>query len=82
MQLCLSFPGDGYYMKDTNAVFGARGDFTTSPEISQVFGEVRPTRVSMRGSLLIYPGIRRAVSRGVACLAVVKRWSTGVDPLG
>ena len=32
----------GYYMKKKN-VFGSRGDFTTSPEISQVFGEVEHT---------------------------------------
>jgi NADH dehydrogenase [ubiquinone] 1 alpha subcomplex assembly factor 7 len=36
----LSHPTEGYYMNPANAVFGSRGDFTTSPEISQVFGEV------------------------------------------
>ena len=41
MQLCLSHPTEGYYMNPSNAVFGTEGDFTTSPEISQVFGEVR-----------------------------------------
>ncbi len=41
MNLCLSHPTDGYYMNPANAVFGKRGDFITSPEISQVFGEVR-----------------------------------------
>ncbi|KAK0500165.1 S-adenosyl-L-methionine-dependent methyltransferase [Armillaria luteobubalina] len=41
MNLCLSHPIDGYYMNPANAVFGKRGDFITSPEISQVFGEVR-----------------------------------------
>lgn len=28
-------------MKSSNKVFGSGGDFITSPEISQVFGEVR-----------------------------------------
>ncbi|KAG6333096.1 hypothetical protein ID866_5998 [Astraeus odoratus] len=40
MQLCLSHPVHGYYMNPDHEVFGARGDFTTSPEISQVFGEL------------------------------------------
>jgi len=38
MALCLAHPAYGYYM--TRDPFGARGDFTTAPEISQVFGEV------------------------------------------
>jgi NADH dehydrogenase [ubiquinone] 1 alpha subcomplex assembly factor 7 len=38
IQLCLSHPQHGYYM--TGDPLGVSGDFITSPEISQVFGEV------------------------------------------
>jgi len=43
MELCLQHPTEGYYARhdSTNEIIGARGDFVTSPEISQHFGQVR-----------------------------------------
>jgi SAM-dependent MidA family methyltransferase len=38
MAECLLHPEHGYYT--TQEAFGARGDFTTAPEISQMFGEM------------------------------------------
>ncbi len=38
MEQCLCHPVHGYYMKKDP--FGTKGDFTTAPEISQLFGDV------------------------------------------
>ncbi len=38
MQLCLTHPQYGYYT--SHDPLGAQGDFTTAPEISQIFGEL------------------------------------------
>ncbi|CAH0480785.1 unnamed protein product [Peronospora belbahrii] len=40
MTRAMSHPDYGYYMTHAKNVFGSQGDFTTAPEISQMFGEL------------------------------------------
>ena len=45
MSLCLSHPAHGYYT--TRNPFGQTGDFITSPDISQMFGELIGHRINV-----------------------------------
>ncbi|PRT53483.1 NADH dehydrogenase [ubiquinone] complex I, assembly factor 7 [Wickerhamiella sorbophila] len=46
MRQCLTHPTDGYYVKQDP--FGSKGDFITSPEISQMFGELVGINILMQ----------------------------------
>lgn len=48
MEEALTNPHSGFYINQD--VFGAGGDFITSPEVSQMFGEV----ISLVSSLFVY----------------------------
>jgi len=45
MQLALTHPHHGYYTCKNN-VIGGNGDFITSPEISQIFGEIVAIKIA------------------------------------
>ena len=53
MSLCLGHPVHGYYMK--RDPFGAAGEFTTAPEVSQVFGELLGVWVAQAWSAIGSP---------------------------
>lgn len=79
MQMCLSHPTEGYYMKTDRPVFGDRGDFTTSPEISQVFGEVRR---DTECTVSILDDDLKVARRHLAAVAVVVCWQLEETALG
>jgi SAM-dependent MidA family methyltransferase len=54
MALCLSDPDYGYYT--TRQPFGRNGDFTTAPEISQMFGELVGVWLASAWQALDSPG--------------------------
>ncbi|CAJ0850931.1 hypothetical protein AMST5_00342 [freshwater sediment metagenome] len=62
MSLCLGHPRYGYYM--TRDPFGAEGDFTTAPEISQMFGELLGVWVSEAWRMAGSPAPARLIELG------------------
>ncbi|WP_375456363.1 class I SAM-dependent methyltransferase [uncultured Methylobacterium sp.] len=62
MALCLGHPVHGYYR--TRDPLGARGDFTTAPEISQMFGELIGIWIASVWGLMGAPGPLRLVELG------------------
>ncbi len=62
MQACLADPDHGYYM--TRDPFGRRGDFTTAPEISQMFGELLGLWAAVVWQQMGSPGAFRLVEIG------------------
>lgn len=62
MALCLGHPRHGYYM--TRDPFGAEGDFTTAPEISQMFGELIGLWAGAVWRMMGEPGSLRLVELG------------------
>ena len=58
----LTHPEHGYYMRGD--VFGAKGDFVTSPEISQVFGELVGVWAALQYEALGSPETLRVVEFG------------------
>jgi NADH dehydrogenase [ubiquinone] 1 alpha subcomplex assembly factor 7 len=62
MGLCLGHPEHGYYM--TRDPFGREGDFTTAPEVSQVFGELIGVWVAQVWHLMGSPGVFSLIELG------------------
>ncbi len=62
MALCLGHPEHGYYM--TRQAIGSEGDFTTAPEISQMFGEVLAAWLAHGWALAGSPAPVRLVELG------------------
>ncbi|WP_375466258.1 class I SAM-dependent methyltransferase [uncultured Methylobacterium sp.] len=62
MALCLGHPVHGYYR--TRDPLGPRGDFTTAPEISQMFGELIGVWIAAVWGLMAAPAPLRLVELG------------------
>ena len=65
MRVALTHPTAGYYAsRDAEAVLGPKGDFTTSPEISQLFGEMLAVWMVQRWIDMGRPSAVRVVEFG------------------
>ena len=77
---CLTHPQYGYYMRGD--VFGKKGDFVTSPEISQVFGEMLGVWAALTYESLGSPKELRVVEFGPGrgtLMADLLRGTAGFD---
>src|SRR5258705_13838078 len=59
MELCLTHPQHGYYV--ARDPLGREGDFTTSPEVSQMFGELLGLWTASVGKVVDSPSVLRLV---------------------
>ncbi|KAI3632460.1 hypothetical protein MIR68_009566 [Amoeboaphelidium protococcarum] len=78
MRMCLFHPEHGYY--STRQVFGQKGDFVTSPEISQVFGEL--TGAFMLNQAMQYSKFRYVelgAGRGTLLSDMLRVWQSGCN---
>jgi SAM-dependent MidA family methyltransferase len=62
MELCLTHPDHGYYI--SRDPLGREGDFTTSPEVSQMFGELLGLWVASVWKAMGSPSLLRLIELG------------------
>ena len=62
MELCLTHPDHGYYI--SRDPLGREGDFTTSPEVSQMFGELLGLWVGSVWKAIGSPSLLRLIELG------------------
>ena len=62
MELCLTHPSHGYYI--SRDPLGREGDFTTSPEVSQMFGELLGLWVGSVWKAMGSPSLLRLIELG------------------